>query len=94
MLKNFGRMDVKMPLHTLVNVENLLQHALAAVHTYIEWKNNHPVLAKQPQIIADQPVYYQLFPNETISFSIILEIKGLIIKVQYEPSHVHHLVNA
>ena len=38
--------------------------------TFIEWKKNHPVLAKQLQLIADQPVYYQLFPNEAISFSI------------------------
>ena len=48
MLKNFERMDVKMPPHTLVNVENLLQHALAVVHTF-HGKNNHPVLAKQLQ---------------------------------------------
>ena len=37
---------------------------------FTEWKKNHPVLAKQLQLIADQPVYYQLFPTETISFSI------------------------
>ena len=29
----------------------------------------HPVITKQLQLIADQPVYCQLFPNETISFS-------------------------
>ena len=38
--------------------------------TFVEWKKNHPVLAKQLQLIADQPVYYQLFPNETIKFSL------------------------
>ena len=38
--------------------------------TFTQWKNNHPGLAKQLQKIADQPVYYQLLPNELISFSI------------------------
>ena len=70
MQRSFGRMGVKSyaPVNASDHGEFVTTCTCCAIFT--EWKKNHPVLAKQLQLIADQPVYYQLFPNEAISFSI------------------------
>lgn len=54
-----GRKEHNMHLQ-IVSINTICQ----CCFTFVEWKKNNTVLARKLLLIADQPVYYQLYPDK------------------------------